>query len=364
MQLTRYAYLDGIRGIAALFVVARHSNLMLGMATYRSHLAVDLFFLLSGFVIAHAYEARLRTGAISFKDFVRIRIIRLYPVYLVSVVFAVAVALAALGAVQGKLNGGTLAEVSAASVLTLFFLPSSLSWSDYLFPLNSVYWSLFFELAVNFIYALALSRLTDGVLKAVALVAALVCAVLALRTGTLDHGFMFNVQSVVGGLARSAFGFSVGVLFYRNREKLAALMTGRFWPAAGMVTITAVLASPSIPGLNGVIELLCIFVLIPIAVLGLAFQQPRAAVIERTMTFLGNASYPLYVLHGPMVFLTYRAVKRLGPQFMFPAGVAMVAGLIAAAVILERWFDPPVRRWINARWAVRRGTAQITPASR
>jgi peptidoglycan/LPS O-acetylase OafA/YrhL len=359
MQSSRYAYLDGIRGIAAFFVVFRHSDMMLGMATYRSYLAVDLFFLLSGFVIAHAYEARLRSGALYFKDFVRIRIIRLYPVYLVSVAFSVAVALISLSA-QGKIHGETLAELSKETLLTLLFLPSSPDWGKFLFPLNSVYWSLFFELLVNFAYALAIGRLTDNVLKVIALLSALVCATLALQTGTLDHGFMFSVQSLAGGLARSSFGFSVGVLIYRNRKPLVAHVSERLKPLAGIILIMLILGSPSLHGLNGYLDLLSILILIPVSVICLAFHEPRTALIEQTMTLFGNTSYPLYVLHGPAVFFAYRAVKRLGPQFMFPAGLAMLAALIIAAMVLERRFDLPVRRWINAKWPAASGKVHGT----
>src|ERR1700692_1948753 len=89
----RYAYLDGIRGLAAILVLVRHTGNFWHFGFYRSYLAVDLFFILSGFVIAYAYDEKLREGAISFTQFLKIRLIRLYPVFLMSLVMCAIVAL-------------------------------------------------------------------------------------------------------------------------------------------------------------------------------------------------------------------------------------------------------------------------------
>ena len=72
-----FVTLDGLRGIAALAVVTRHAPYFRN-PFFESYLAVDFFFVLSGFVLAHAYGQRLR-GNLSILDFVKIRIVRLYP---------------------------------------------------------------------------------------------------------------------------------------------------------------------------------------------------------------------------------------------------------------------------------------------
>ncbi|WEF35660.1 acyltransferase family protein [Pseudoduganella chitinolytica] len=352
MQSSRYAYLDGIRGIAALLVMLRHSDHLLGMATYRSYLAVDLFFLLSGFVIAHAYDGRLRDGVIGFGEFVRIRVIRLYPVYALSIVLAAAVTVLAF-VVGGKLNANMLTQLSMATAMTLLFLPFPVSWSNYLFPLNPVCWSLFFELIVNFAYGALRSKLSDRVLKLIALAAAIVCAAGALKTGSLDRGWAFSAESVIIGLARATFGFALGILLYRRRTQVAALVRGRVTPWLSFAVVAVVLCSPSIPLADGWIDLACIVVLLPIAVAGAAFAAPPGGRTERSMFVLGAASYPLYVLHSPIIYLTWQCARRLGPEFVFPAGVLMVVGLVFLSVQLEQRVDIPLRRWLNARWPKR-----------
>ena len=71
----RFVFLDGLRDIAAIFVFVSHSWAMWGFAFTRSYLAVDLFFVMSGFVIAQAYDDKLLSGALNAFQFVRIRII-------------------------------------------------------------------------------------------------------------------------------------------------------------------------------------------------------------------------------------------------------------------------------------------------
>ena len=75
-----FSGLDGLRGMAALFVAMRHISFFHNLGVHGGYLAVDLFFVLSGFVIANAYEARLASG-LSAKRFLALRYVRLWPVY-------------------------------------------------------------------------------------------------------------------------------------------------------------------------------------------------------------------------------------------------------------------------------------------
>src|SRR6218665_3646823 len=91
--MTRYSSLDGLRGIAALAVALFH--LPIAMSLYASplireaYVAVDFFFVLSGFVIAHAYTTRLNS-ADAVRDFVIRRVGRLWPLH-ISVIAAMVV---------------------------------------------------------------------------------------------------------------------------------------------------------------------------------------------------------------------------------------------------------------------------------
>ena len=85
MNNKRYEILDGMRGIAALLVLTRHTTEFWTFTLHHSYLAVDLFFLLSGFVLASSYDISLRDRVLSVRRFIFLRLIRLYPLFLVSV---------------------------------------------------------------------------------------------------------------------------------------------------------------------------------------------------------------------------------------------------------------------------------------
>ena len=84
-------------GVAAALVLMRHSGDLWGGYPFRNYLAVDLFFLLSGFVLAHAFEARLRDRRLSVSEFMAQRLLRIYPMFAVALVLcAMLVGLAVL----------------------------------------------------------------------------------------------------------------------------------------------------------------------------------------------------------------------------------------------------------------------------
>lgn len=118
-----FSVLDGMRGIAAIFVVIIHTGAYWNnLDFHHSYLAVDTFFLLSGFVLTHAYKEKLQTYKISFNNFVIIRLIRLYPMFLAS-------ALLAGFAFWLKIDGNSTEhnwDIFQTLFLTLFFLPSNL----------------------------------------------------------------------------------------------------------------------------------------------------------------------------------------------------------------------------------------------
>jgi peptidoglycan/LPS O-acetylase OafA/YrhL len=211
-----------MRGLAALMVVFRHTTVF-GTAPADSHsyLAVDLFFVLSGFVVAHAYERPLLEHTMGFGRFVAVRLIRLYPLLLVSVAFAAAVALtappydAASASPWDPVSPGA-GSILGGSTLALLFLPSQVGGSPLLFPLNTALWSLMYELAINVLYAAWGVRLSTRAFAAVVVACGLAVAAFALHREGLDWGWSWGVGSLVPGLLRAGFGFGAGVLLRRG----------------------------------------------------------------------------------------------------------------------------------------------------
>ena len=332
----RFVLLDAVRGLAAVFVLFRHTVPYWQFGFYRSYLAVDLFFVLSGFVIAFAYDEKLKTGAMNLAQFLTTRLIRMYPVYLVSLALCVLVWSDHLG------------QAAVPLAFAAFFLPWPIPRNPFFFGVNGPYWSLFFELAANFLYGLLRPFLSSRVLTAVLLISGTGIIVSAVITGNLDTGWLWGQVSILAGFSRSIFGVFLGLLLYRHHEFLSR-QVGRFVaPWVAFILVGLVLASPSAGIFNPIIDSLIVIVVFPALVL--AASRHRS---ERGRTFLlilGSASYPLYVMHqqvGNIVqFLTGGIVKDGAPW----SGIVFTIAMIALSASLERFFDVPVRRWLRKRF--------------
>ena len=162
MKSHQFTTLDGLRGVAAAAVVTRHATDYFSWGSqyipslkpgappvpvgplFESYLAVDFFFVLSGFVLAHAYWRRLCSG-MSAVEFICLRLIRLYPLYLIALVFAIAAA-----CIEVVAGGRSVTSLVKNIIPAVLFLPApALTVFGTLFPLNMPTWSLFFELVAN-----------------------------------------------------------------------------------------------------------------------------------------------------------------------------------------------------------------------
>jgi len=127
--------LDGLRGVAAIAVMVYHAAaLFVPVRLPGSYLAVDLFFMLSGFVLTHAYADRLAEG-LSWRAFLVARLVRLYPLYIAGTMFGVLVVTAVLIAGMGHLDAlGWSSRVVAA--LAMLPSPDLGRGGTELYPLN------------------------------------------------------------------------------------------------------------------------------------------------------------------------------------------------------------------------------------
>lgn len=151
-----YNLLDGLRGVAALLVVWYHVHEGFafaggGMITGINHgyLAVDFFFMLSGFVISYAYDDRWTKG-LSLKDFFKRRIIRLHPMVIIGAIIG-AITFMLQGSVQWDGTHIATLAVMLAMICAMFIIPATsgccyeVRGNGEMFPLNGPSWSLFFE---------------------------------------------------------------------------------------------------------------------------------------------------------------------------------------------------------------------------
>lgn len=368
-----YDLLDGLRGVAALLVVVYHvfegfsfAELTNGagdglIRTFNhGYLAVDFFFMLSGFVISYAYDDRFRS--MSLGSFFKRRLIRLHPMLLVGVLIGATTFL-----IQGAVtwSGETVSPqwIALSALLACFMIPAlpgvgyEVRGNGEAFPLNGPSWSLFFEYIGNILYALILRRLNKAWLAVVVALTGLGWAWFALTNvsgyGSMGVGWTIDSVNFGGGMLRMLFPFALGMLLARHFKPL--YVRGAFaWCSLALVGLFAV---PYIEGqepvcMNSVYELFCLAVAFPLIVWlgasGVAGGKKASAVCD----LLGQLSYPLYVIHYPFMYLFYDFLikeERYTLASAWPQALAVVVGCLLLAYALLKCYDLPVRRYLARR---------------
>ena len=344
--MNRFVVLDGIRGVAALFVVTRHTEIFFGYSFFRSYLAVDLFFILSGFVIAYAYEEKLKNGIITLHKFIIIRLIRLYPIYFISLIFSALVLIHTLD-LHHNFSTEKVINICYFMGMTALFLPTHMIGSLSLFPINGAYWSLLFELTSNILYAIFRPILSNNILFLIVIFSEIMIVLSAHHHGSLDIGFHWGAWSIFSGFFRSIFGVFIGILLYRYKDTIPNLH-GRykfFIPYISIFIIGLILLSPSAGKFNAIIDIFIVTGIFPFLVV-LASQGENKK-LEYTLLILGSASYAIYVLHAPVGQLISIILKdNIGSNAPI-SGIVLILFLITFYVFLEKQYDIPIRRYLS-----------------
>ena len=371
-----YALLDALRGAAALMVVWYHFFEGFAFAegtaitTFNhGHLGVDLFFMLSGFVISYAYDDRWQSShnRLSLKEFFKRRLIRLHPMLIMGAVIGLITFL-----LQGSVKwDGTPTPMSwslVALVLTMLFIPAypgapyDLRGNGEMYSLNGPSWSLFFEYIGNILYALIIRRLSNRALAI--MTAALGVAWCWFATTDVSGydmigiGWTLDTVNFCGGMLRMMFPFSLGMLMARNFKPVK--IKGIFWIAwavlFGLFSVPA-FAKCGAVSINGLYEFACILLVFPAIVWLTASGEATGKVSSTFCKFLGDISYPLYIVHYPVMYLFYawlikNKLYTLGETW--PVVIMVFAINIALAYACLKLYDEPVRRWLTKRFINRK----------
>lgn len=356
-----YNILDGFRGVAALTVVWFHifeayATSHLDQQINHGYLAVDFFFILSGFVVGYAYDGRW--GTMKIKDFLKRRLIRLHPMVVIG---------ALIGAIMFYFQGCSVWDVTKVSVLMLllstlinaFLIPATIGFEirgvGEMYPLNGPSWSLFFEYIGNILYAFFIHKLPTKALTVLVLLAGCALAVFSIwgPYGDICVGFSMTGDNILGGSFRLLFSFSAGLLLSRVFKPIN--IRGAFW--IGGLAIVALLSVPRIGGaenlwLNGLYDTLCFTIAFPILVYIGASGKTTDRITTRICKFLGDISYPLYMVHYPFIYWYYAWVKNEDLTFVqsLPGAVALFVGSIILAYLCLRLYDEPVRKYLTNRF--------------
>ncbi|MBB3938916.1 peptidoglycan/LPS O-acetylase OafA/YrhL [Novosphingobium fluoreni] len=332
----RFIVLDGMRGVAALAVVFLHIYRIAGeeWKPGLGYLAVDLFFLLSGFVLAHAYDDRLSCG-LSASEFIRQRLVRMYPLYAVGLIFGL---LAIAGAATIGKPYVPFFRLLVSLLFNIFFLPiPSRGMDGHAFIINFPSWSLFFEIIANALFGLFWIRLSGVVLILITALSFFTLTLVVICFGTMDLGAMGN--DLAGGLPRVGFGFFGGVMLYRLRA-LWRWRVSWVWPVALLAAI--LISRPSEP-LLPFVQLGVVGLLFPMLILAGA----RARIgghFAAAAEWLGAISFPIYVIHAPMRIIATALLDRLDvPPGTYPTVIFLATALLLSA-LLHRFIDPMLRQ--------------------
>lgn len=308
----RYDLLDGMRGIAAIAVMVFHITQSNGLMWLgNAWVAVDLFFILSGFVIAHSYGRKIRDG-LSFTQFARARLLRLLPLYLVGLLLGlISIAVAFWKPDPPQVEASDLFGAIGLGSLGLPYFGGK-SWTTGMpsleqpvFPLNSPSWSLFFELFVNAVFFLVLRKTQRRWLLPLVLAAYLLYLACTLLSGEINPGW--SQATFIFGFPRVVCEFFCGVLIC----ELSAREPVRR-PLLCALLCTALLYCMSRTKAEGIGFAASILLAPPCVALLAANQWERLRPLCRR---LGELSYPLYIIHYPLnaLLTDLPALHRLSP---------------------------------------------------
>lgn len=323
--------LDGLRGVAAIGAVLFHAHISL-LPFWHGYLAVDFFFMLSGFVIARSYETSILRGNERHRTkafrYMTGRIGRLYPMLLLGGIVGLVVFAAGMGEYRP-----TGRPDLVLAIVSQFLLIPFLS-SDGFYAFNRAQWSIALELLVNAVHAAVLPWLNMRALWVIVVISALALGVAADHCGTLNTvcqpAGMFSLLV----LARAFFGFFIGVLLCRTHDKWATAVPQVSFPLLA-ITMLCLLSMPlqslaALPG-RALYDFFCVTLIFPLIV-ALAARSTAG----RPALALGVMSYPLYAIHLPLLDALRHFVKS---EWLAIFALALLA---VASWALGRWIDEPL----------------------
>ena len=350
--------LNSIRGIAALMVATFHAPLLFGTAETLPHayLAVDLFFVLSGFVLLHAYEARL-TGGLKLGRFFQLRLARLYPLLAIATGLGFLVAMAKLAVAHQSPSGATL----AALPLSLVLAPAASAASDQhaAYPFVTQSWSIVWEIALCPLLFAWAKWVRRGA-WAIAAVGAVALAWVAFTHGGVDGGWTTPTFWIGALRALVAFFAGVAVRQWTRRS------VPRIVKLAGLVAAAAVLTYVCL--VHATLwwaEFASAVVGFPLIIA--AACDLRGRWLENPLgDRLGEASYSIYMLHNVTIEVVHSVLKRLmhtDAVGSLPLGFAWLLGIAGVSWLSWRYVESPLRRFFSRTDLIRWVEPAAKPAT-
>ncbi|MFI2743319.1 acyltransferase family protein [Zhouia sp. PK063] len=340
-----FKILDGLRGLAAISVVIFHFMEFV-KPDYKdnfiahSYLAVDFFFCLSGFVIAYAYDSRIKD--IGIITFLKLRLIRLHPMVIFGAIIGVLAFV--FDPYSNLFNVYGSKETVLMFFSSCFMIPYAVVQERYfnIFHLNPPTWSLFWEYVANIAYVLVLFRLKKYTLLIATIFAAIILVYASYDGNYLGIGWSGN--NFLGGGARILFSFLAGMLVYRSnfiiKNKLG-------FPLLCVLLFLAFIF-PFIENLNWIIDPIIVIFYFPV-IIALGAGATLHKSLEKTCDWSGEISYPLYMVHYPFLWMFYSAIEahKIPENYMTLIVIFGTIALIIFAHAIMVYIDRPIRKMLR-----------------
>ena len=373
----RFELLDGLRGIASIIVIIYHllEAYYLGSINQplkHGYMAVDFFFVLSGFVISYSYDDRW--DKMTLKDFFIRRLIRLHPMVIFSTFFG-----SLLFYFQ---SSETFFLIEKTSLLNLIFvmiwcftiipLPTYFDirgWYE-TNPLNSPIWTLQWEYVGNILYALIIRRLNDLFLEILIFFSSILIILVTFEIDlfnvyndraenlkyTILGGWCLSKGHIQIGFTRLVYSLCIG-MFISRKKLLIKLKYGFYFSFFFLIILLIMpwVGTEQILWTNGIYESFVLLFFFPLIVsIGAGSEINKDSYLFKINKFLGDISYPLYMMHYPLVYSQNSWVsnnkynnKSIEIHFFVSFSIFIMAIFIAYSSL--KLFDEPVREWLRIK---------------
>jgi peptidoglycan/LPS O-acetylase OafA/YrhL len=338
----RFQTLDALRGMGALAIMAFHLycfGIFKGIFFTKGYLAVDLFFTLSGVVLAEAYTRRLSNG-LSLAGFIRIRLVRFYPFYVLALLMSLSLLVSVtvvhfIGIHQFPMHVWNFLGII---IYSLSMLP--MPFSEQLYPIVFSAWSLFYETIVNFFWAGMGVRLGKHWIWLVIMVSAVAMVFWGHATG-INGGQ--NWSDFKMGCCRVFYSFNMGLMIHAADKKWIP----RINPWIILLLVLAVLGVAPPQSLSPLFDLTAALLVLPFCVLLATVSEPSSQVESQLFSFLGETSYGIYMIHISVVLTAQFLLEKFYRLPCPSMGVLLIVGVVTLAAWMDRVWDRPARRWLN-----------------
>ena len=375
----RYEILDGLRGVAALMVIIFHFFELYSFGNpskqiiNHGYLAVDFFYVLSGFVLGYAYDDRW--DKMSYWDFYKRRLIRLHPMVIAG---------SLLGMCYFFL-GECINSPNIESVNPLYFFltiimsilmipcPAQMDirgWGE-TNSFNGPNWTLTYEYIVNILYSLIFRRLHTIIIGILTLASALLLVNLTCNFDifnvmneresnkyTVIGGWSLTSCELCVGFARLFYPYFAGYLVYRLKLKIRIPYS---FIICSIILITFLsmprLEKEGYPIFNGIYEAIVIILIFPLVIIIGAGDTTKNEILTKICKFIGELSYPIYITHYPIIYMnsawtSFHMKDSLFNKIMISIGSFCI--MVFNAFSLIELYDKPVRKWLANKYLIKK----------